>query len=62
MYNVLIKLIISAALLDLGISISKMEYCSSRECWTQFQQASLKAIQIDWKPISVFSVEAKRFR
>ncbi|MBK9321673.1 MAG: hypothetical protein IPM97_01735 [Bdellovibrionaceae bacterium] len=62
MYNILIKLIIAAALLDLGISFSKMEDCSSRECWAQIQKASRKVTHIDWKPISIFPEEAKRFR
>jgi hypothetical protein len=62
MYNILIKLIIAAALVDLGINLSKLEDCSSRQCWTQIQKTSRKATQIDWKPISVFPEEAKRFR
>lgn len=62
MYSIFIKLIIAAALLELGISFSKLEDCSSRQCWTQFQKASRKATHIDWKPISVFPEEAKRFR
>lgn len=62
MYNILIKLIIVAALLDFGISFSKMENCSSRQCWTEIQKASRKATHIEWKPISVFPEEAKRFR
>lgn len=62
MYNILIKLIIAAALVDIGISFSKLEDCSSRQCWTQIQKASREAIRIEWKPISVFPEEAKRFR
>ncbi len=62
MYNIIIKLIISAALIDLGISFSQLEECSSRQCWTQIQKASRKAAHIDWKPIAVFPEEAKRFR
>lgn len=62
MYNIIIKLIIAAALLDLGISSSKMEDCSSLACWSQIQKASHKVIKIYWKPISVFPEEAKRFR
>ena len=62
MYNIIIKLIVAAALLDLGISISKIEDCSSRVCWNQIQKASHKVIKIDWKPISVFPEEVKRFR
>lgn len=62
MYNILIKLIIAAALIDLGISFSQLDDCSSRQCWTQIQKASRKATNIDWKPISVFTEEAKKFK
>ncbi len=62
MYNILIKLIIAAALIDFGISFAQLENCSSRQCWTQIQKASHKATHIDWKPISVFPEEAERFR
>lgn len=61
MYNILIKLVIAAALIDLGISFSQNEDCSSRHCWTQIQKASRKATYIEWKPISVFPEEAKKF-
>lgn len=62
MYNVLIKLFIAAGLLDLGINFAKVEDCSSRKCWTEIQKASRKASRIDWRPISVFPEEARRFR
>ena len=60
MYNILLRLIIAAALLDLGITWSQFEDCSGRACWTQLQRASLQVLRIDWKPISVFPNEAKR--
>lgn len=62
MYNILIKLIIAAALIDLGIGFSQLEDRSLRQCWTQIQKSSRKVVRIDWKPISVFPEEAKRFR
>lgn len=62
MYNVLIKLIIAASLLELGLSFKDFGDCSSRACWSQLQQASQKVLRIDWKPISVFPKEAKRFK
>lgn len=62
MYQIPIKLIIAAALIDLGISFSQFEDCSSRQCWTQIQKSSRRATHIDWKPISVFPEEAKKFR
>jgi hypothetical protein len=62
MYEVLLKLIIAGALLEFGISMSKIDDCSSRACWDQVQQASKQVLKIEWKPISVFADEAKRFR
>ncbi len=62
MYDVLIKLIIAGALLEFGFSMSKIENCSSRACWNQVQQASKQVLKIDWKPISVFPEEAKKFK
>ena len=62
MYGILIKLIVLASLLELGISVSKIGDCSSRACLSEIQRASQKVLRIDWKPISVFPKEAKRFR
>ncbi|MFN8944174.1 MAG: hypothetical protein ACK5WZ_06080, partial [Pseudobdellovibrionaceae bacterium] len=61
-YNVLIKLIIAASLLELGLTVSEIGECSSRACWKQLQQASDKVLRIEWKPISVFPEEAERFQ
>jgi hypothetical protein len=61
-YNVLIKLIVVASLLELGISVSKIGDCSSRACWSELQLASQKVLRIEWRPISVFPKEAERFR
>lgn len=62
MYDVLLKLIIAGALLKFGISMSKIDSCSSRACWDHVEQASKQVLKIDWKPISVFPNEAKRFQ
>ncbi|MGE0633397.1 MAG: hypothetical protein AB7O96_13380 [Pseudobdellovibrionaceae bacterium] len=61
MYNVLIKLIVMASLLELGISFSKIGDCSSLSCWSELQQASQKVLRIEWRPISVFPKEAAPF-
>ncbi len=62
MYNLLIKLFIAAALLELGMSVSSFDDCPSRACLARIDRASRKVLKIDWKPISVFPREAKRFR
>lgn len=62
MYEVMVRLIVGAALLQLGLSLSHIEKCESRMCWAEIQMASRKVLKIDWKPISVFPEEAKRFK
>jgi hypothetical protein len=51
MYQLLVRLMLLSALLQLGISVSDFSKCRSRHC-----------LKIDWRPISVFPEEAKRFR
>jgi hypothetical protein len=52
MYDLLIKLIIAAALLDLGITISRSGDCSSRECRGRIDRAVRQVLRIEWRPIS----------
>lgn len=53
MYNLLVKLMVITALMQLGISATNS---------LEVEKASRKVLQIDWKPISLFPEEAKRFR
>ena len=62
MYGVLIKLIVGASLFQLGVSLKDFEKCDSRECLARLEKASRKATKIDWRPISMFPEEAKKFR
>jgi hypothetical protein len=62
MYSLLIRLMALAAFAQLGISVSKLNDCKSRECLVMFEKAGRKAVKIEWKPISVFPEEAKRFQ
>jgi hypothetical protein len=61
-YSILIKLIVAASLIELGIDLSRSSDCSSRACWNQLHLASQKVLRIDWRPISIFPKEAERFR
>jgi|GEM_PF-852172 len=61
MYNLLVKLMVIAALLELGISLADFEDCHSRRCIFQLEKRSRDILKIEWKPISVFPEEAKRF-
>ncbi len=62
MYQVLIKLIVGASILQVGIGLTDSQPCSSRECLARIERASRKVLQIDWKPISIFPEESKRFQ
>lgn len=62
MYSLLIKLMVLAALMELGISVSEFENCHSRDCIQQVEKRSRDVLKIDWKPISLFPKEAQRFR
>lgn len=61
MYNVFIKLLVGAAILQLGLSIGKFGECTSRECLDHVESSARQVIKIRWRPISVFPEEAKRF-
>ena len=61
MYDLLIKLMLAAALTQLGLSIADVE-CRGRSCAQRLEKASRDVLRVDWKPISVFPEEAKRFR
>lgn len=62
MYEIMIKLIVAAALLELGLTFSRPGECESRECIGRLERASRQVLKVDWKPISVFPEEARRFR
>ena len=62
MYTLLVRLMLLAALIELGISASEFRDCRGRECLIRMEKASLQILDISWKPISVWPEEAKRFR
>lgn len=62
MYGMLIKLFIAAALLELGMSVSSFDDCPSRACLARIDKASRQVLKIDWKPITVFPEEGRKFR
>lgn len=62
MYDILIKLILGISLLQFGLSLKDIGECSSRECIRKIEKASKEAARIDWKPISIFPEEARRFQ
>mgnify|MGYP001588554843 FL=1 len=54
MYSLLIKLMLVAALAELGMSVADLGQCSSRLCLQNVEKKSRETLRIDWKPISVF--------
>ncbi len=62
MYDLLVKLMALAALVEFGMNVSEFEHCHSRQCLQMVEKRSRDILKVDWRPISVFSVESKRFR
>ena len=62
MEEMLVKLMLIAALSQFGMSLASLKECKARACFAQIERNSRKVLKIDWKPISVFPEEAKRFR
>jgi hypothetical protein len=62
MENLLVKLMFIAALAQFGITFSQIEHCHSRQCIQTLEKRSRDVLSINWKPMSVFPDEAKRFR
>ena len=62
MYDLLVKLMVLAALVQFGTSLSHVESCHSLACMQTLEKHSREVLNIDWKPMTVFPEEAKRFR
>lgn len=62
MYKLLITFMLLSALKQFGISWSEFSNCRSRQFIQNVERRSRDVLNIDWKPISVFPKEAKRFR
>jgi hypothetical protein len=56
MYDLLIKLMIISAIAQLGMSLAELKDCRKLE------KVSRKVLRIEWKPISIFPEEARKFR
>ncbi len=62
MESLLGKLFLAYALYYLGMTLTEVLNCRSGECLRRIERANLDVLKIDWKPISVFTEEAKKFR
>lgn len=62
MYRLLVILMVASAIQQVGLSFKDFTNCKSRQCVRKIEVAGRKILNVDWKPISVFPEEAKRFR
>ncbi|MFN8790003.1 MAG: hypothetical protein ACK5Y2_00945 [Bdellovibrionales bacterium] len=62
MNELLLKLFIAAALLDFGHALLRPDTLSTRSGLERIDHATRQVLKIDWKPISVFPEEAKKFK
>lgn len=56
------KLFLTYALYTLGMSLTEVLSCRSKTCLNKIEKAKRKVLKMDWKPISIFPEEAKKFR
>ena len=61
METLLVRLMFLTALIQLGYAVSDFENCHSRQCIQNIEKASRDVLKINWKTISIFPEEAKRF-
>jgi len=62
MENLFGKFVLAYALYFLGMSLTEVLECRSGTCLRRIEKAKRDVLRIDWKPISIFPEEAKRFR
>ena len=62
METILVRLMLLAALAQFGISLASFRDCGSRACIARVERASRDVLKVDWKPISVWPEEVRRFR
>jgi hypothetical protein len=60
--NLLIRLMLLSAALQLGITAADIAFCGSRECARRIEKASRDVLRLNWRPISVWPEEGKRFK
>jgi hypothetical protein len=61
MYDLLVKLMVVAALAQFGMTVYDVQDCRSRACIEKIEKHSREVLNVDWKPMTVFPEESKRF-
>jgi hypothetical protein len=62
MYELFVKAVITAALIQFGISTWEFENCHSQKCLRKIEDKTRVVLKINWKPVSIFEHEANKFR
>jgi hypothetical protein len=61
MYRLLFAAMVLGAIAEFDVNPKDLVDCRSRQCIQRLAAASHKVLKIDWKPISVFPEEARKF-
>lgn len=61
MHQIIVRLLVIAAICDLGIMLTSDDLVT-KQGLTKLQKATVQVSKISWKPISIFEKEAKKFR
>lgn len=62
MENLFGKFILAYALYLLGMSLTEVLECRSGSCLRKIEKAKRDVLHVNWKPISLFPEEARKFR
>lgn len=62
MYDVLLKVILATALLDLSHAAMGRHSRHAANSRIDLRSATASVLKVDWKPIAIFPEEARRFR
>jgi len=56
------KFVLAYALYFLGMSLTEVLVCRTGPCLRKIEKAKRDVLHINWKPISLFPEEARKFR
>lgn len=62
MFKLLLKLALIYMVISTGLTASELLLCRRGFCTDQLEKAARETISIDWRPISIWPEEAKRFK
>lgn len=62
MYKLLVRLMVIASLIELGVKVSDFEGCKSRQCLRMIQRKALEVVKVEWKTMRVFSDDIRSIR